>query len=73
MSIMNISGFKESILKSKLKLLGSEGLILLSIIDFIFSDCIRDLTGELDAVFESEHGRPAYPSSYVIGHFYVLY
>jgi len=69
---MKIKEFNKVDIKSKLMLFGNEAHILLTILDFIFSDCISDLTSQLDSEFDSKQGRPDYPSCYVIGHYNVL-
>lgn len=69
---MEISGFNKDCIKSKLKLFDNEVFILLTILDFIFSDCITDLVAQLDGDFDSKQGRPAYPSCHVVRYFNVL-
>lgn len=72
-SIMRIEVFKKDIIKSKLLTMGKEGLLLLTIVEFVFSDCILDLMSQLDDEFDSEVGRPCYPSCYVVRDFIVLF
>ena len=72
MAIMNINEFYRDNIKSKLNLLDNDACILLTIVEFIFSDCIQDLTAQLDSEFDSSKGRPAYPSCYVMGYYNVL-
>lgn len=72
LAIMEINGFDKDYIKSKLKLFGNEAFNLLTITDFIFSDCITDLTALLDSEFDSKQGHPAYPSCHVVRYYYVL-
>lgn len=70
---MKISDFKKSVIKSELLSMGKEAYLLLTIIEFVFSDCILDLMSQLDGEFDSTVGRPCYPSCYVVGDFIVLF
>lgn len=69
---MEISGFNKDCIKSKLKSFDDEAFILLTIVDFIFSDCIIDLISQLDSEFDSKQGHPAYPSCHVVRYYNVL-
>lgn len=69
---MEINGFNKDNIKSKLKLFDNESFILLTILDFIFCDCITDLIAQLEGDFDSKRGRPAYPSYHVVRYFNVL-
>lgn len=72
-SIMEIKDFKKVIIKSELLNMGKEALLLLTIVEFVFSECILDLMSQLDDEFDSSVGRPCYPSCYVVGDFIVLF
>ena len=67
MSLMKIEGFDKGTIKSALRVMGKEAWILLSILDFVFSDCIQDLMLELDDEFDSNVGRPCYPRALLLG------
>lgn len=67
MSILNIKNFNKFFIKYKLKGMSNEAYILLTILDFVFSDCIMDLMSELDDEFDSNVGRPCYPRALLLG------
>lgn len=73
LSIMEIEDFKKDIIKSKLLTGGKDSLLLLTIVEFVFSDCILDLMSQLDDEFDSAVGRPCYPSCHVVRDFIVLF
>ena len=49
--------------------MGKVGYCLVSIVDFIFSECIVDLMGDLNSVFSSKLGNKAYNRSMLLGIF----
>ena len=67
MAVMKISGFVYNIIKGKLRKLGDDGCILLTILDFLFTDCVQDLVKEWDDEFDSKVGRPSYPRIMLLG------
>ena len=70
---MKIEDFKKAIIKSELLTMGKDALLLLTIVEFVFSECILDLMSQLDDEFDSTVGRPCYPSCYVVRDFIILF
>jgi len=67
MSIKVVDGFNFDNIKNELFKLGKEGRCLISIVDFIFSDCIQDLMDDLNSNFSSNYGNKAYPREMLLG------
>lgn len=73
MAIMDVKGLDYDIIKDKLKDYGKDAYKLISYVDYLDTDCVRDLIDELNGVFNSKVGNRAYPSRYFINYFYVLF
>lgn len=70
---MEIKGFDYDIIKDKLKTYGKDAYKLITYVDYLNDECIRDLIFELNSKFNSKVGNRAYPSRNVINYFYVLF
>ena len=67
MAIKEIEGFNHMNIKKKLLEKGKSARCLITILDFVFSDCIIDLVDELNSEFPSPLGNRAYPRSMLLG------
>ena len=67
MAIKEIEGFNKDDIKKKLLKEGKVALPLLTIVDYVFSDCISDLMDELNNEFNSIRGNKAIPRSMLLG------
>ena len=67
MAIKEINGFNHESIKKNLLKMGKEAHYLHTINDYVFSDCISDLMGELDSVFDSKVGNKALPRAMLLG------
>lgn len=73
MAIMDVKGLDYDIIIDKLKGKGKDAYKLISYVDYLNTDCVCDLIGELNAVFDSKVGNRAYPSRNFINYLYVLF
>ncbi|MBQ6218309.1 MAG: hypothetical protein IJJ47_01110 [Methanosphaera sp.] len=73
MAIMDVKGFNYNIIKDKLKQYGKDAYKLITYIDYLNDECIRDLIFELNSKFNSKVGNRAYPSRNFINYLYVLF
>jgi len=67
MAIKEIEGFNYMDIKKKLLIEGKSARCLVTIVDFVFSDCIVDLMDELNSEFPSSLGNRAFPRSMLLG------
>ena len=73
MAIMDVKGFNYDIIKDKLKHYVKDAYKLITYIDYLNDECIRDLIFELNSKFNSKVGNRAYPSRNFINYLYVLF
>ena len=73
MAIMDVKGFNYDIIRDKLKQYGKDAYKLITYIDYLNDECIRDLIFELNSKFNSEVGNRAYPPRNFINYLYVLF
>ena len=64
MSVIELKDYADGTILKKLKCKEDCPKMLLTIVDFVFSDMIQNLMHKLDLEFESKRGRPAYPELY---------
>ena len=67
MAIKEIEGFNYEDIKKKLLKKGKSAYCLITILDFVFSDCIVDLMDELNSEFPSSLGNRAFPRTMLLG------
>jgi len=67
MAIKEIESFNHLDIKKKLLEIGKSAHCLITILDFVFSDCIVDLMDELNGKFPSHLGNRAFPRSMLLG------
>ena len=73
MAIMDVKGLNYDIIIDKLKSKGKDAYKLISYVDYLNTDCVCDLVGELNAVFDSKVGNRDYTSRNFINYLYVLF
>lgn len=73
MAIMDIEDFDYDLIKDMLKGKGKDAYKLISYVDYLDEECVRDLISELNGVFNSRVGNRAYPSWNFITDLYVLF
>ena len=66
MSVIQLEEYNDGILLNKLKSESDCPRMLLTIVNFVFSDMIQSLMHQLDLEFESKRGRPAYPRTLLL-------
>ena len=66
MSVIELDEYKNGNIINKLKMEEDCPKMLLTIVNFAFSDMIQNLMHRLDLEFESKRGRPAYPRTLLL-------
>lgn len=66
MSVIELKDYADGNVLKNLKCEGDCPKMLLTIVDFAFSDMIQNLMHQLDFEFESKRGRPAYPRTLLL-------
>ena len=66
MSVIELDEYKNGNIINKLKMGEGCPKMLLTIVNFAFSDMIQNLMHQLDLEFESKRGRPAYPRTLLL-------
>ena len=66
MSVIELDEYKNGNIINKLKMEENCPKMLLTIVNFAFSDMIQNLMHQLDLEFESKRGRPAYPRTLLL-------
>ena len=66
MSVIELKDYADGTILKKLKCKEDCPKMLLTIVDFAFSDMIQNLMHQLDLEFESKRGRPAYPRTLLL-------
>ena len=66
MSVIELDEYKNGNIINKLKMEEDCPKMLLTIVNFAFSDMIQNLMHQLDLEFESKRGRPAYPRTLLL-------
>ena len=66
MSVIELKDYADGNILKKLKCGEDCPKMLLTIVDFVFSDMIQNLMHQLDLEFESKCGRPAYPRTLLL-------
>ena len=66
MSVIELDEYKDGNIINKLKMEEDCPKMLLTIVNFAFSDMIQNLMHRLDLEFESKRGRPAYPRTLLL-------
>ena len=66
MSVIELKDYADGTILKKLKCEEDCPKMLLTIVDFAFSDMIQNLMHQLDLEFESKRGRPAYPRTLLL-------
>lgn len=61
MSVIELKDYVDETILKKLKCEDDCPKMLLTIVDFAFSDMIQNLMRQLNLEFESKRGRPVYP------------
>ena len=66
MSVIELKDYADGNILKKLKREEDCPKMLLTIVDFAFSDMVQNLMCQLDLEFESKRGRPAYPRTLLL-------
>ena len=66
MSVIELEDYADGNILNKLKCERDCPKMLLTIVNFAFSDMIQNLMHQLDLEFESKRGRPAYPRTLLL-------
>ena len=66
MSVMELEEYNSRYIINKLKNEEDCPKMLLTIVEFVFTNMIQNLMHELDLEFESKRGRPAYPRTLLL-------
>lgn len=66
MSVIQLEEYNDGNILKKLKTEEDCPKMLLTIVNFAFSDMVQNLMHQLDSKFESKHGRPAYPRTLLL-------
>ncbi|KZX10371.1 hypothetical protein MBORA_18860 [Methanobrevibacter oralis] len=73
MSVIELKDYADGTILKKLKCEEDCPKMLLTIVDFVFSDMIQNLMHKLDLEFESKRGRPAYPRTLLLIVVFILF